>query len=175
MDDGGGTAAADELVRASRAGDEAAVSRLLSRGVPVDARDAEGCTGMYLAVHEGRDGVVRVLLAAGADPEQITGLYAEDLPLIQAASEGHTAIVRQLLAAGARPDRPNRLGATPLGRAAFRGHTDIARVLLEHGADPQLRWRNRTPLQWAEHRGSTETAEFLRTWAAGRGGPAATA
>ncbi|MFD5148770.1 ankyrin repeat domain-containing protein [Streptomyces sp. NPDC058401] len=177
-DDPDRTAAADELVRAARAGDEATVSRLLSRGVAADARNAEGCTGLYLAVHEGRDGTVRMLLAAGADPEQVTGPYAEELPLVQAASEGRLSLVRQLLAAGAGPDRPNRLRATPLGRAAFQGYTDIARVLLEHGADPHLRWRDRTPLEWAERKGRTETAEFLRTWAAGpegRDGPGVTA
>ncbi|MCJ0870731.1 ankyrin repeat domain-containing protein [Streptomyces sp. AP-93] len=173
MDDTGGTAAADELVRAAEAGDEATVSRLLSRGVAVDARNAERRTGLDVAVHEGRDGVVRVLLAAGAGPEQITGPYNEELPLVQAATRGHTGIVRQLLAAGADPDRANGLRATALGRAGAEGHTETARVLLEHGADPHIPWKALTPADWATRFGHTETAEFLRTWAAGPDGPAA--
>ncbi|MFE9562212.1 ankyrin repeat domain-containing protein [Streptomyces sp. NPDC006487] len=175
MDDTGGTTVADELVRAAGAGDEATVARLLSRGPDVDARDAEGRTGLDIAVHRGRDGVVRMLLAAGADPEQITGPYDEELPLVQAATRGHTGIVRQLLAAGADPDRANGLRATPLGRSGAEGHTETARVLLEHGADPHLRWKALTPAEWATRFGRTETAEFLRTWAAGPDGPAATA
>ncbi|MFE4259674.1 ankyrin repeat domain-containing protein [Streptomyces sp. NPDC056883] len=181
MDDRGGTPAAEqtqdaeELVRAAEAGDEETVSRLLGRGAAVDARDAEGRTGLDLAVREGRDGAVRVLLAAGADPEQITGPYAEELPLVQAATRGHTGIVRQLLAAGAVPDRANGLRATALGRAGAEGHTETARALLEHGADPHLRWKALTPAEWAARFGHTGTAEFLHTRATGRGGPAATA
>ncbi|WP_327306812.1 ankyrin repeat domain-containing protein [Streptomyces sp. NBC_01298] len=167
MDDTGGAAAADELVRAARAGDGATVSRLLSRGVAVDARDADGWTGLDTAVREGRDGVVLLLLASGADPEQVTGPYDEELPLVQAATRGHTGIVRQLLAAGADPDRANGLRATALGRAGAEGHTETARVLLEHGADPGIRWKALTPAEWATRFGHTGTAEFLRTRAAG--------
>ncbi|MCX4778319.1 ankyrin repeat domain-containing protein [Streptomyces sp. NBC_01264] len=162
MDDRGGAAAAEELVRASGTGDEAAVSRLLGRGVPADTRDAEGRTGLDLAVRGGRDGVVRLLLAAGADPEQTTGPYDEELPLVQAATGGRTGIVRQLLAAGADPDRANRLRATALGRAGAEGHTGTARVLLEHGADPHFRWKALTPAEWATRFGHTETADLLR-------------
>ncbi|MFI5862555.1 ankyrin repeat domain-containing protein [Streptomyces sp. NPDC051546] len=181
MDDTGGPAtadeqvraAADELVRAVEAGDEAALTRLLGRGVPADAPDRDGRTALDLAVREGREGAVRVLLAAGADPEQATGPYDEELPLVQAATRGHTGIVRRLLAAGADPDRANGLRATALGRAGAEGHTETARVLLEHGADPRLRWKGRLPADWAARFGRTGTAEFLRTRAAGpdRRGP----
>ncbi|MER5808017.1 ankyrin repeat domain-containing protein [Streptomyces sp. NPDC002033] len=152
---------ADELVRAAEAGDAAEIARLLGRGVDADARSAEGRTALDLAVCAGRADPVRLLLTAGADPEQVTGPYREELPLVQAATRGHTAVVRQLLSAGARPDRRNRLHATALGRAAAEGHTETARILLEHGADPRLPWRERTPAQWAARFGHTETARLL--------------
>lgn len=41
-------------------------------------------------------------------------------------------------------------------------------------AEGHIRWKALTPAEWAARFGHTETAEFLRTRAAGPGGPAAT-
>lgn len=157
-----GAEGAAELVRAAEAGDEPAVARLLREGVAPDARGSERRTGLDLAVREGRDGVVRLLLAAGADPEQAVGPYREELPLVQAATRGHTGIVRRLIAAGADPNRPNRHQGTALGRAGAQGHTETARLLLEHGADPRQRWKDMTPAEWATRCGHPETAALLQ-------------
>ncbi|MBO0518184.1 ankyrin repeat domain-containing protein, partial [Streptomyces beijiangensis] len=81
-------------------------------------------------------GIVRLLLAAGADPNRPSGDDTVDLPLCGAASGGHTEVVRALLAAGAEPDLREELDFTAMTWAAQKGYGKTAEVLLAHGADP---------------------------------------
>jgi len=64
-----------ELPRAARDGDAAEVVRLLDAGVPVDALDRDARTALDLAAQKNHADVVRVLLAAGADPAAHAGPY----------------------------------------------------------------------------------------------------
>ena len=81
---------------------------------------------------------------------------------------GHAAIVGLLLDAGQDPDRYNPLGAhahsTPLHQAALAGHLEVVRLLVERGARLDIRDINYegTALDWAEHGGRSEVAEYLK-------------
>ncbi|MGA5553711.1 ankyrin repeat domain-containing protein [Streptomyces lavendulocolor] len=152
------------LFEAVHGGDEDAVVRLLRAGVPAGAADDDGCTALYLAAVNGRAGIVRLLLAAGADPDRASGADGGDLPLCGAACHGHTGAVRALLAAGAEVDRREAFGFTALGWAVRQGFTDTVQALLEHGADPGLPGTGsgtEPPLVTAARRGSPSVVRAL--------------
>ncbi|GIE76599.1 serine/threonine protein kinase [Actinoplanes philippinensis] len=91
------------LVEAAMWGTPLDVIRLLRAGAHPDLPDAAGTTPLYRAAVHGVAENVRVLTAAGADPDRESGTGDEGLPLCAAACWGHDAAVRELLAAGADP------------------------------------------------------------------------
>ncbi|MEU4257054.1 ankyrin repeat domain-containing protein [Streptomyces fradiae] len=152
----------EDLFEAVRGGDEDAVVRLLRSGAPAESTDEDGGTALYTAAVAGHAGVVRLLLAAGADPERGSGEGGGDLPLCGAACNGHTEAVRALLAAGAWPDRPEGLGFTALAWAVRQGYADTVRALLEYGADTGAAGPDgAAPLVAAARRGSVPVVRAL--------------
>ncbi|MGW7055911.1 HEAT repeat domain-containing protein [Streptomyces sp. NPDC054887] len=142
-------------------GDDAVV-RLLRSGVPAESTDDEGATALYRASLQNRPGMVRLLLAAGADPDRACGPHSGDLPLCAAAVGGHTEVVEALLSAGATPDLREELDFTAMAWAVRQGHADTVEALLEYGADPDLPAPGtEPPLVVAARRGSTETVRAL--------------
>lgn len=123
----------ERLTKAAADGDLADVDAQLRSGTPVDGRDREHRTALDRAVLGHQTDVVRLLLAAGADPGQAIGPHQEALPLINAAVWGDEEMARLLLAAGAEPDAQH-LSSTALTGAAQQGHVSIVRLLLDHGA-----------------------------------------
>ncbi|WP_137990004.1 ankyrin repeat domain-containing protein [Streptomyces vilmorinianum] len=148
-------------------GDADSVVRLLRSGVSPEADD-EGETALYRAALANEPGIVRLLLAAGADPARGSGEQAGDLPLCGAACGGHTEVVRALLAAGAQPDQPEEYGMTAMDWAAQLGHAETVRALLEYGADPgRPRPGGPPPLVAAARRGSAASVRALLEYGAG--------
>lgn len=117
-----------EIIAAARAGDNAAVRRLLAAGASPHTADANGERPLPVAVAGGHGEIVRLLLAAGARPD-VRGASGR-LPLGLAAAAGQMAMVRQLLAAGANVDGRSANGATALHEAIRFGHHDVVGVLL---------------------------------------------
>jgi len=75
------------------------VRRLLDAGARVNARQSGGHTPLHEAALGGDAEVVRLLLAAGADPE--TGNHEGQTPADVARQAGHAAIA-EAIDAGAR-------------------------------------------------------------------------
>ncbi|KAG1663279.1 hypothetical protein FOA52_006320 [Chlamydomonas sp. UWO 241] len=130
---GGGAAEGSGGGECGGSGSVSVVAWLLGLGAGVDARDAGGCTPLFLASEAGREGAVRDLLAAGADPG--CGNAAGESPLYIAALKGHLCVVRSLVdslvACGI--DWPSCTfpdGWTPLMAAVVAGHTHVVRWLL---------------------------------------------
>ncbi|MFF1509877.1 ankyrin repeat domain-containing protein [Streptomyces sp. NPDC058326] len=150
-----------KLFDAIRDGDENGAVRALRNGADPESRE-DGETALYRAAVGDEAGIVRVLLAAGADPGRGSGEEGDELPLCGAAVGGHTGVVRALLAAGAHPDQEEAYGFTALAWALRLGHTDTTRALLEHGADPDRRGPDGIlPLVAAARRGSTGCVRAL--------------
>ncbi|MER6095557.1 ankyrin repeat domain-containing protein [Streptomyces sp. NPDC001728] len=149
------------LFDAIRDGDEDGAVRALRDGAdPEDREDEE--TALYRAAVSDEAGIVRILLAAGADPGRGSGEDDGDLPLCGAACGGHAGVVRALLSAGAPADQEEAYGFTALAWALRLGHADTARVLLEYGADPDRRGPDGLlPLVAAARRGSTGCVRAL--------------
>ncbi|MGW6566191.1 ankyrin repeat domain-containing protein [Streptomyces sp. NPDC054975] len=146
-----------------------AVVRALRAGVSPETTDAEdGETVLYRAAVANEPGIVRLLLAAGADPARGSGEKAGDLPLCGAACGGHAEVVRALLAAGAAADQVEAYGFTALDWAVRLGHAETVRILLEHGAAPSRPGPDGLPpLVAAARRGSTPSVRALLEFGAG--------
>ena len=114
------------------------------------------------AARGGRLDVVRLLLAAGADPNATAG---DGCPALwHAAAEGHVDVVRLLLDAGAIPDVAEvDTQSTPLFIATIEDHVEVARLLLEAGADTDAETEDEggTPLLAALQESRREIALLL--------------
>lgn len=122
-----------DVPAAAMAGDADAVRRLIDLGLPVDATDAQGCTGLLRAAGGGHLAAVDLLLARGADPQRAATSGAT--PLSAAVSMRQTAIVSALLDAGAQLEHRLPGGVTVLMLSAALGLPDITARLLTAGAD----------------------------------------
>lgn len=99
-----------------------------------DAKDAEGDTGLIIALARRDDEWTGFLLNNGADPN-LAG-KGGNTPLIAASRVGYEDAVGWLLGLGARVDATNKMGETAL-IAAVQGHqVQIVRRLLQAGANP---------------------------------------
>lgn len=123
----------EAIARACVRGDAQAVAEGLRRGTHADARHRHR-TLLNWAAQEGRDAVLAVLLAAGADPNRGDD-DGRARPLHTAAGAGHVRLVRRLLRAGAKPNVMARGMGTPLHLAASYGRLRCVRALVQAGAD----------------------------------------
>jgi len=130
---------ANELHDAAKAGDTAAVKRLLDGGAQIDALDGSGSTALYVAAQNGRAGIVVLLLAAGANPRHQTmgRYYSIGTPLHAAVREGHLEAARALLDAGVDPNLPDEGVGPPLHVAIKSGQAGSAKLLKSYGAQPR--------------------------------------
>ena len=122
---------------AAALGDEARVASLLRQDQSLaDFREACGKGPLSAAAERGHAGIVRQLLAAGADPNLAEGVNCPRGHALWAAAHfGHREAAEQLLAAGADPNAPFESSGTPTGSAKDAA---MRHLLLQHGG--------RTPL-----------------------------
>jgi hypothetical protein len=99
------------LQRPAESGDAAVIDTMLACGFDPDARDQDGVAPLHRAAMGGHVDAVRALLAHGADPGPLDGMFAA--PPIVWAVEGrgnpkhrgdHVGVARVLLAAGSPAD-----------------------------------------------------------------------
>ncbi|GAB2626823.1 hypothetical protein Aab01nite_79740 [Paractinoplanes abujensis] len=162
------------LVSAVRAGDLGEVERLIAAGAAVDERvpatgdPDDDYTPLGLAARDGHTAVVRVLIAAGADPRRLNGLMGAT-PAHEAAFAGHAEVVRALTAPGPIGAPVVDLdaqgaynGFTALHDAVWHGHEEAARALVEAGARLDLGTHTgHTPRQLAELYEYDDLARYL--------------
>ncbi len=133
--------AVEELQPPGEVGGLDAMVLLLRHGAMVDGRDGpEDSTPLLRAVQRNHIEAVRLLLAAGADPNVRDN--RGDSPLRICAAKSYVDVARLLLRCGATKaidewggDRP----MTALGIAARDLQVDMVKLLLAYGADPQAR------------------------------------
>lgn len=148
-------------------------------GAPPDMPLA-GATPFFLAAKGADPVVMRLLLAAGADP--LLPTQAETTPLMAAAGVGYQQgrstgtesealdAVKLAIERGADVNAVNANGFTALHGAVIRGANSVVQLLIASGANPSAAdKRGRTPMKIAEEgagdsqqRRQLATAAFLR-------------
>jgi len=112
---------------------------LLRHGALVDGRDKPGDeTPLLIAVQRNHIEAVRLLLAAGADPNVRDNVGYS--PLRWCAEHGYLEMARLLLLCGATKmidDWGGDSAMTALGLAVRGLNVDMVKLLLAYGADPQ--------------------------------------
>ncbi|XP_075530908.1 ankyrin repeat and SAM domain-containing protein 6-like isoform X11 [Dermacentor variabilis] len=109
------------------------VCNLLTNGIPVDAQDAEGTTGLQIAATNGYKKLAEHLVEQGADVNLTNNCGWT--PLMHAAQHGQVSVVTLLLNYGATVNATSLLGAGALTLAAAGGHHSTVCLLLEAGTD----------------------------------------
>jgi len=123
----------EDLMSAIRAGDAAAVTRLLETAPALaDARNAEGMTPLSYAAYAGRNELLPLIRQRRAKPD-----------FWEAAILGDVAAVKAAIASGQDLNARAPDGYTALGLAVFFRHPELADVLLAAGADPSAQATNR--------------------------------
>ena len=118
---------AADFVRASIAGDEAAVDLFLAAGMDPNAPDPDGYTATMVAAENGHVRVLNTLLEKGPDVNSVgpDGLTA----LMLAADNNHPGAVRLLLEHGADVTLKDRNGWSALMKAVYRGYDTVLELL----------------------------------------------
>jgi uncharacterized protein len=119
------------LTEAAGWADAERVVGLLRDGADPNTPGPGRTTPLYRASVQNRVDNLRVLLAAGADPNAESGTGDEGLPLCGAACWGHVESVRELLTAGADPNlrEDNGSGRTAAQWAEAGGHQYALKLL----------------------------------------------
>ncbi len=89
-------------------------------------------TALIAAAHLGHDGVVKILIEAGAPLDHINNLnWTAMIEAVILGNGGprHVATLRHLVEAGARRDIADREGRTPLDHARSRGYAAMVQIL----------------------------------------------
>jgi ankyrin repeat protein len=133
----------------------AVVEELLRRGADVQAGSKTGFTALMFAAQQGDVDIARILIRAGAkpnDPQPKTSLT----PLMIASAMGHVKTVELLLDNGADPNHIDARGYAALHLVVrdsdygidLKGKDNIVsivKLLLAHKADPNVRLKQEKP------------------------------
>ena len=104
---------------------------------------------LYLTAGWGTPDDVKVLIEAGADPNEKNG--EQGTPLLRSTFRGDLEIIQILLANKADPNIANSDGKTPLHQAAMLGDARSIEALLDANADHKLTDRDgKCPVDYAE-------------------------
>lgn len=111
--------------------------RLASNPNLAAARDERGFTPLVLATYLGNLEATKILMDAGADPNQPDA--NGNTALMGVIYKGHEEIIRLLLDRGADPNIRGMNGMTALHYAMMFGKEHVADLLVTNGADPAVK------------------------------------
>lgn len=140
---------AAELVAAIHAGDANSVRRLITDapalargplGGPFKSRTALHIVTDWPGYWPNGPEIVRLLLAAGADPNRRDPEPGAEAPLHWAASSDDVDVAAALVDGGADIEMPDGSIGTPLDNAIGYGCWHVARLLVAHGARVDKLW-----------------------------------
>lgn len=153
------------LLLATRADAVETAKLLIAAGADVNAKDSMQDTPFLYAGAEGRDDILKAILATGRANLRDTNRYG-GMALIPAAHHGHPSTVRILLGTDIDVDHVNDLGWTALLEAVILGdggpvHQEIVGLLVDAGAKNIPDRDGKTPLDHARARGFGAMAERI--------------
>jgi ankyrin repeat protein len=116
------------------------MQRLRRARCAVGTRDADGSTELYGAAVAGETDKVRLLLVAGAEPNQAGAGFSEGIPLCAACCWGYADTVQALVGSDADANLREADGMTPLGHvqaplfdAISQGQRDLVHARVSSG------------------------------------------
>lgn len=128
----------------------------------IEAYSYDGWTALHLAAHFGSLGVMRTLLANGADHRAVSRNSNGNQPLQAATAGRQREAVAMLLQVGAEVDARSEGGFTALHLAAANGDAEIVRALLDAGAHVDVEAKGgRTPMDFAVESDREEVVSLL--------------
>lgn len=135
--------------RASEAFADASTGAMAGNGLAW--KDSSGQTALHMAAAGGSRECIELLLRARAHVEdrQNWGMT----PLAMASANNKAACIKLLCESGAVVNAPDDNGVTPLIKSSIAGHGEAVKMLLELNADANLKYLNKTALQWAKEEG----------------------
>jgi uncharacterized protein len=157
------TAWAGTLFDAASAGDIDEVTRLLTAGADVNAREGrDGATPLHAAALASQPAMAEVLIAHGADVNALN--VGGFTPLHAAAYSGSVPVAELLLDKGAVVDEAaKKFGVTPLLVAGEQDNLAVAELLIARGADVSARERHGyTPLTRAFFKQHDDIVRLLK-------------
>ena len=150
-----------KLAMAASLNNLVAARALLDKGVPVDSPAIDGATPLLISAASGYVDLMKVLLAAGADPNRQD--QHQDTPLMAAVRIGSRDAVKLLLDSRADPNKRDGSGRTAMHWAARSGRVDIVRTVLDAGARiDDIDETGRTPMTYAREKRHAAVIETLR-------------
>jgi ankyrin repeat protein len=138
----------EKFIEMATKGNVEEVKRAIEIGIEIDELGAKGYTALMVAAYYGHRSIVKMLLAAGANPSLLSdddGLGVGMTALILAAgsffASNRQEIVKLLIAGGADPNQRGFGGKTAIFAAAIAGsgYKDCVETLIAAGADLDLR------------------------------------
>lgn len=153
-----------DIFDAASVGRTARVAELLDADPALlNAYSRDGFFPLGLAAFFGHPDTVRLLLARGADVNQVARNPMRVQPLHAAVGGRSLEAVRLMVEAGAAVNAAQQEGWTPLHAAVHQKNADLTRYLLAHGADPkQTNDTGKSAIGLAAEEGSVEILKLLK-------------
>jgi ankyrin repeat protein len=138
----------EKFIEMATIGNTEEVKRAIEVGIEIDELGAKGHTALMAAAYYGHRSIVKLLLAAGADPNLLSdddGLGMGMTTLMLAAgsffASNRQYIVKMLITGGADPNQRGVGGKTAIFYSALAGsgYKDCVETLIAAGADLNLR------------------------------------
>lgn len=118
----------DDIIQAAYHGKVEQLQTLLKQDFDPDTRDSYGGTALHAAMFQDNVEIVKMLLAAGFDPNAI-GPKNGYTPLHDAVWANNIEAAKLLLVAGAKTDIKGLDGHTPLEKARNENKSDLVELL----------------------------------------------